>query len=81
MRWLHLLRYRQTWAFAAGKFLTDPVWWFLHDGGCRQHRWRLDRRAIYEEGVERQCRAQGHNAHLRPLAVIHALRRGSPGAS
>ena len=29
VRWLHLLRYRQTWAFAAGKFLTDPVWWFL----------------------------------------------------
>lgn len=27
--WLYLLRYRQTWAFAAGKFLTDPVWWFL----------------------------------------------------
>lgn len=23
------MRYRQTWAFAAGKFLTDPVWWFL----------------------------------------------------
>jgi ACS family hexuronate transporter-like MFS transporter len=29
VRWRHLLRYRQTWAFAAGKFLTDPVWWFL----------------------------------------------------
>lgn len=29
VRWLHLLRYRQTWAFAAGKLLTDPVWWFL----------------------------------------------------
>lgn len=29
VRWSHLLRYRQTWAFAAGKFLTDPVWWFL----------------------------------------------------
>ncbi|MGH8288845.1 MAG: MFS transporter [Steroidobacteraceae bacterium] len=29
IRWLSLLRYRQTWAFAAGKFLTDPVWWFL----------------------------------------------------
>src|SRR5690348_1082616 len=29
IRWRHLLRYRQTWAFAAGKFLTDPVWWFL----------------------------------------------------
>ncbi|HTX06143.1 MAG TPA: MFS transporter [Steroidobacteraceae bacterium] len=27
--WLSLLRYRQTWAFAVGKFLTDPVWWFL----------------------------------------------------
>ncbi len=25
--WLRLLRYRQTWAFALGKFLTDPVWW------------------------------------------------------
>ena len=26
--WLQLLRYRQTWAFAAGKLLADPVWWF-----------------------------------------------------
>jgi ACS family hexuronate transporter-like MFS transporter len=26
--WLQLLGYRQTWAFAMGKFLTDPVWWF-----------------------------------------------------
>jgi ACS family hexuronate transporter-like MFS transporter len=26
--WLKLLTYRQTWAFAAGKFITDPVWWF-----------------------------------------------------
>lgn len=26
--WLKLLRYRQTWAFVVGKFLTDPVWWF-----------------------------------------------------
>ena len=26
--WLKLLPYRQTWAFALGKFLTDPVWWF-----------------------------------------------------
>jgi ACS family hexuronate transporter-like MFS transporter len=25
--WATLLRYRQTWAFALGKFLTDPVWW------------------------------------------------------
>lgn len=27
--WLKLLGYRQTWAFALGKFLTDPIWWFF----------------------------------------------------
>ena len=26
--WRVLFRYRQTWAFVIGKFLTDPVWWF-----------------------------------------------------
>ena len=26
--WLASLEYRQTWGFALGKFLTDPVWWF-----------------------------------------------------
>ncbi len=26
--WLRLLPHPQTWAVAAGKFLTDPVWWF-----------------------------------------------------
>jgi MFS transporter, ACS family, hexuronate transporter len=26
--WISLLRFRQTWAFVIGKFLTDPVWWF-----------------------------------------------------
>jgi ACS family hexuronate transporter-like MFS transporter len=25
--WASIVRYRQTWAFALGKFLTDPVWW------------------------------------------------------
>lgn len=25
--WARLLSHRQTWAFAVGKFLTDPVWW------------------------------------------------------
>ena len=25
--WRSLLGYRQTWAFMAGKFLTDPIWW------------------------------------------------------
>jgi ACS family hexuronate transporter-like MFS transporter len=26
--WLPLMRHRQLWAFALGKFLTDPIWWF-----------------------------------------------------
>ena len=26
--WWKLLNFKQTWAFALGKFLTDPVWWF-----------------------------------------------------
>ncbi|MCG2583774.1 MFS transporter [Massilia sp. TS11] len=26
--WWRLLAYRQTWAFAIGKFMTDGVWWF-----------------------------------------------------
>jgi ACS family hexuronate transporter-like MFS transporter len=25
--WRRLVQHRQTWAFAAGKFLTDPIWW------------------------------------------------------
>ena len=26
--WLTLLRYRQTWAFTVGMFLSSPIWWF-----------------------------------------------------
>ncbi|HEY9228304.1 MAG TPA: MFS transporter, partial [Gemmatimonadaceae bacterium] len=26
--WMSLLTHRQTWAFAIGKFMTDPIWWF-----------------------------------------------------
>ncbi|HEY8204236.1 MAG TPA: MFS transporter [Pyrinomonadaceae bacterium] len=25
--WRRLLPYKQTWAFAIGKFMTDPIWW------------------------------------------------------
>lgn len=25
--WRRLFPYRQTWAFAVGKFMTDPIWW------------------------------------------------------
>ena len=27
--WFKLLTYRQTWAFAFGKFMTDGIWWFF----------------------------------------------------
>jgi ACS family hexuronate transporter-like MFS transporter len=27
--WFKLLKYRQTWAFVVGKFMTDGVWWFF----------------------------------------------------
>lgn len=26
--WAQLVQHRQTWAFAIGKFMTDPIWWF-----------------------------------------------------
>jgi MFS transporter, ACS family, hexuronate transporter len=29
VKWFQLLGYRQTWAFAFGKFMTDGVWWFF----------------------------------------------------
>ena len=28
IRWAKLFPHRQTWAFSAAKFLTDPIWWF-----------------------------------------------------
>lgn len=28
IRWLELLRHRQTWAFVVGTFLSSPIWWF-----------------------------------------------------
>jgi MFS transporter, ACS family, hexuronate transporter len=29
IKWAELIRHRQTWAFAIGKFMTDPIWWFF----------------------------------------------------
>ncbi len=28
LSWRQLLGFKQTWAFAIGKLLTDPIWWF-----------------------------------------------------
>jgi ACS family hexuronate transporter-like MFS transporter len=39
--WRRLIPHRQTWAFAVGKFLTDPIWWvylfWLPDFLNKQH--------------------------------------------
>jgi ACS family hexuronate transporter-like MFS transporter len=29
VKWTKLFRYKQTWSFSMGKFLTDGVWWFF----------------------------------------------------
>lgn len=28
IKWIKLISYRQVWAYIAGKFLIDPIWWF-----------------------------------------------------
>lgn len=42
IRWASLLPRRQTWAFAIGKFMTDPIWWlflfWLPDFLYKRHR-------------------------------------------
>jgi MFS transporter, ACS family, hexuronate transporter len=41
VKWLPLLRHRQTWAFALGKFMIDPIWFlflfWLPDFFSKQH--------------------------------------------
>ena len=43
--WARLLCYKQTWTFAAGKFMVDPIWWFylfwIPDYLQREHGLRL----------------------------------------
>jgi ACS family hexuronate transporter-like MFS transporter len=28
LKWADVIHYPQAWAFALGKFITDPIWWF-----------------------------------------------------
>jgi ACS family hexuronate transporter-like MFS transporter len=48
--WFRLLLYRQTWAFAAGKFCTDMVWFFylsfLPDFFNKSGKFSLDLKAL-----------------------------------
>jgi MFS transporter, ACS family, hexuronate transporter len=45
IKWIELLPRKQTWAFAAGKFMIDPIWWFylfwIPDYLQREHGLRL----------------------------------------
>jgi MFS transporter, ACS family, hexuronate transporter len=45
IKWAQLLPHRQTWAFALGKFMIDPIWWFylfwIPDYLEREHGLRL----------------------------------------
>ena len=45
IKWTQLVAYRQTWTFAAGKFVIDPIWWFylfwIPDYLQREHGLRL----------------------------------------
>jgi ACS family hexuronate transporter-like MFS transporter len=29
IKWIELLKFKQTWIFIVGKALTDPIWWFF----------------------------------------------------
>jgi ACS family hexuronate transporter-like MFS transporter len=41
IKWAQLLHYKETWAYATGKFMIDPIWWFylfwIPDYLQRQH--------------------------------------------
>jgi MFS family permease len=48
VRWMRLVPHRQTSAFAIGKYLTDPVWWFYLywiPGFFREH-YKIDLLAV-----------------------------------
>ena len=56
--WIRLAGHRQTWAFALGKFMTDPIWWiylfWIPDFLNRNHQLDI-------------------NASMLPLVVIYAI--------
>ncbi len=69
--WRELLGYRQAWAFAIGKFMTDPIWWlylfWIPDFFNRNHGIDLphDRSA-----AGRDLSGRGRRQHRRRLAVV-----------
>ena len=73
MPWRTLLPHRQTWAFAVGKFMTDPIWWlylfWMPDFLNRNYGLDLhDDRAAAGRDLSDRRRRQ----HRRRLAVVVA---------
>ncbi len=77
--WAKLLSYKQTWAFAIGKFLTDPVWWFylfwLPDFLESQYHLTITQIAIPVAVVYMLSTIGSVGGGWLPLAMI---KRGSP---
>ncbi|HSV10369.1 MAG TPA: MFS transporter [Hanamia sp.] len=77
--WAKLLSYKQTWAFAIGKFLTDPVWWFylfwLPDFLESQYHLTITQIAVPVAAVYMLSTIGSIGGGWLPLAMI---RRGAP---
>ena len=71
--WRTLLKYRQTWAFALGKFLTDPVWWlylfWIPDFLNRNYGINLSNG---RPAADRHLPDRRHRQHRRRLALLGA---------
>ena len=79
-----LLRYRQTWAFALGKFLTDPVWWlylfWIPDFLNRNYGINLSRIGPPLIAIYLDCRRGQHRWRLAVLGADQARVDGQCGA-
>ena len=76
--WVQLLPHRQTWAVAAGKFLTDPIWWFYLFWSAKflADRFGADLKQIGPPLID-DLPAGRRRLGRRRLAVVVAARRGA----
>ena len=73
------LSFKQTWAFAFGKFMTDGVWWFFLFGAeplCGTHARHADLRVHSAAGAAGA--AHGHDLAVVPDHPDRSGRRGAP---
>ena len=71
--WARLFPHRQTWAFAIGKFMTDPIWWFylfwIPDFLNRNHGLDLQ---VHGPAAGRHLSGGRRRQHRRRLAFLGA---------